>query len=83
MRGGARLGHSQLVDGMLHDGLWDAFHNIHMGECAGECGAAGAKPEGMQGAGWRHWADCALRCAHVSGAQRAQRERLWPEADMP
>ncbi|KAL4424071.1 hypothetical protein ABPG75_001372 [Micractinium tetrahymenae] len=37
MRGGARLGHSQLVDGMLQDGLWDAFHNIHMGECAEMC----------------------------------------------
>jgi len=36
MRGGARLGHSQVVDGLLHDGLWDAFHDIHMGECAGE-----------------------------------------------
>ncbi|KAL4419659.1 hypothetical protein ABPG77_000556 [Micractinium sp. CCAP 211/92] len=37
MRGGARLGHAQLVDGMLQDGLWDAFHNIHMGECAEMC----------------------------------------------
>lgn len=35
MRAGTRLGHSQLLDGMLHDGLWDATHDIHMGECAG------------------------------------------------
>ena len=34
-RSGARLGHSQLLDGMLKDGLWDSFHDIHMGECAG------------------------------------------------
>lgn len=37
MRGGTRLGHAQLVDGMLQDGLWDAFHDIHMGECAEMC----------------------------------------------
>lgn len=37
VRGGVRLGHAQLVDGMLHDGLWDAFHDIHMGECAEMC----------------------------------------------
>jgi acetyl-CoA C-acetyltransferase len=38
MRSGARLGHTQLVDGLLQDGLWDAFHDVHMGECAGEEG---------------------------------------------
>ncbi|KAI3432246.1 hypothetical protein D9Q98_003807 [Chlorella vulgaris] len=37
MRAGTRLGHSQLLDGMLHDGLWDATHDIHMGECAEMC----------------------------------------------
>lgn len=37
MRSGARLGHAQLVDGMLQDGLWDSFHDIHMGECAEMC----------------------------------------------
>lgn len=35
-RKGARLGHATLVDGMLHDGLWDATYQIHMGDCAGE-----------------------------------------------
>lgn len=35
IRGGLRLGHAQLVDGMIKDGLWDAIHDIHMGECAG------------------------------------------------
>ena len=33
-RSGQRLGHGQLVDSMIHDGLWDAFTNQHMGNCA-------------------------------------------------
>jgi Thiolase, N-terminal domain len=35
-RKGARLGHVTLMDGMLHDGLWDATYQIHMGDCAGK-----------------------------------------------
>jgi acetyl-CoA C-acetyltransferase len=31
-REGARLGHAELVDSMLHDGLWSTFTNQHMGE---------------------------------------------------
>lgn len=30
-RGGYRMGHGELLDGMIHDGLWDPYHNIHMG----------------------------------------------------
>ena len=30
-RNGARLGDAKLVDAMIHDGLWDAFSNQHMG----------------------------------------------------
>jgi len=30
-RWGARMGHAELVDSMIHDGLWDAFENVHMG----------------------------------------------------
>jgi acetyl-CoA C-acetyltransferase len=30
-RFGARMGDAQLIDSMLHDGLWDAFNDIHMG----------------------------------------------------
>jgi hypothetical protein len=36
VRSGARLGHSTLVDGLIRDGLWCTYHDIHMGECAGE-----------------------------------------------
>src|SRR5437763_6509583 len=30
-REGYRLGHSTIVDSMIHDGLWDAYENFHMG----------------------------------------------------
>ena len=33
-RTGYRLGHGELVDGMIHDGLWDSFNNFHMGAAA-------------------------------------------------
>lgn len=34
MRSGIKAGNSQLVDGMIHDGLWDSFANMHMGNLA-------------------------------------------------
>ncbi len=30
-RFGVRMGHAELVDSMIHDGLWDAFDQVHMG----------------------------------------------------
>ena len=30
-RGGYRMGNGELVDAMIHDGLWCAFHDVHMG----------------------------------------------------
>ncbi len=30
-RTGYRLGNAELVDSMIHDGLWDAYENFHMG----------------------------------------------------
>ena len=34
-RNGYRMGHGELLDGMIFDGLWDPYKNFHMG-CAGE-----------------------------------------------
>jgi len=34
-RTGYRLGHGKLLDATVHDGLWDAFNDYHMG-CTGE-----------------------------------------------
>ncbi|KXZ42135.1 hypothetical protein GPECTOR_198g351 [Gonium pectorale] len=36
-RRGLRLGDGSLVDGLVKDGLWDPYSNIHMGSCAELC----------------------------------------------
>jgi len=37
LRTGIDLGHTQLIDGIIHDGLWDPYNNSHMGICAEKC----------------------------------------------
>jgi acetyl-CoA C-acetyltransferase len=39
VRDGLRLGHGKLVDSMIHDGLWDPYGDVHMGNCAELCAA--------------------------------------------
>lgn len=36
-RSGYRLGHGEILDSMITDGLWDVYNNIHMGNCAEKC----------------------------------------------
>ena len=36
-RDGYRLGHGELVDSMITDGLWDVYNDTHMGNCAEIC----------------------------------------------
>ncbi len=40
-RWGYRMGHAELIDAMIRDGLWDVYNNFHMGNaaelCAREC----------------------------------------------
>ena len=31
VRTGLRMGHAQMIDSMINDGLWDAFNDFHMG----------------------------------------------------
>ena len=38
-RTGAQLGNSQLVDSLVHDGLWDAFNDYHIGVTAEKSGS--------------------------------------------
>ena len=38
-RTGARMGHVELLDGLIHDGLWDVYGQQHMGLCAEHCAA--------------------------------------------
>ncbi|HCN84128.1 MAG TPA: acetyl-CoA C-acetyltransferase [Sphingobacteriaceae bacterium] len=39
-RSGYRLGHGQLIDGLLKDGLWDIYNNFHMGSAAELCASS-------------------------------------------
>ena len=34
VRSGRKLGNGEIIDSMIHDGLWDAYTNKHMGNCA-------------------------------------------------
>ncbi len=36
-RGGYRLGHGVLIDGIIRDGLWDPYQDFHMGTAAELC----------------------------------------------
>ena len=36
-RDGLRLGHGKFIDSMIHDGLWDPYGDLHMGNCAEAC----------------------------------------------
>ena len=38
-RDGYRIGHQQVIDSMISDGLWDPYNNLHMGSCAEQCAA--------------------------------------------
>src|SRR5262245_23853913 len=42
-RDGYRMGHQQVLDSMIVDGLWDVYNQIHMGSCAEPC----AKEKGI------------------------------------
>jgi acetyl-CoA C-acetyltransferase len=42
-REGLRLGHAQVIDSLIQDGLWDPYKNVHMGDCAELC----AKEKGV------------------------------------
>jgi acetyl-CoA C-acetyltransferase len=36
-RSGFRMGHGQVIDSMIHDGLWDPYSNWHMGNAGELC----------------------------------------------
>jgi acetyl-CoA C-acetyltransferase len=38
-RSGYRMGDGKIVDGMIYDGLWDPYGNVHMGTCGDKCAA--------------------------------------------
>lgn len=36
-RSGYRMGHGELLDAMIYDGLWDVYTDRHMGTCGDQC----------------------------------------------
>ena len=38
-RTGYRMGDAKMVDGMIYDGLWDPYSDVHMGACGDKCAA--------------------------------------------
>ena len=38
-RNGYRMGHGEVVDSMIRDGLWDVYNDLHMGLCGDRCAA--------------------------------------------
>jgi acetyl-CoA C-acetyltransferase len=36
-RSGYRMGNATLIDTLIHDGLWDPYNNVHMGNCGDLC----------------------------------------------
>lgn len=47
-RTGYRMGNSELVDGMIFDGLWDPYNDFHMGQAAELCAAEHQLSRGAQ-----------------------------------
>src|SRR5512138_2810485 len=47
-RTGARRGNVELVDGMIHAGLWDVYGQHHMGICAEACATSQGIPRSAQ-----------------------------------
>ncbi len=47
-REGLRMGHAEIVDSMIKDGLWDVYNNFHMGNAAEICAKECAVPREAQ-----------------------------------
>ena len=64
-RQGLRLGDAQLIDGLIRDGLWDPYQNVHMGVCAELCAREHSISRAEQDA---HAAESFARAAAASAA---------------
>jgi acetyl-CoA C-acetyltransferase len=47
-RNGFRMGHGEILDLMIHDGLWDPYEKIHMGNAAELCAKTHSISRGAQ-----------------------------------
>lgn len=73
-RAGLRMGHKQLVDSMVKDGLWDVYNDFHMGNAAEIC----AKERGHS-----REAQDAFAKASYEKALAAQADGLFVEEIVP
>lgn len=73
-RDGYRMGNGELVDGMIHDGLWDPYGNVHMGTCGDLC----AREKKFS----REEQDAFARTSYER-AQKAQAEGLFKDEIVP
>jgi acetyl-CoA C-acetyltransferase len=72
-RFGARMGDAELVDSMVHDGLWDAFDDAHMGGLSDETN----RRLGIDRAAQDEWA----ARSHERAAEATKRGLLATEID--
>jgi acetyl-CoA C-acetyltransferase len=73
-REGYRLGHAQVIDSLIQDGLWDAYKNVHMGECGELC----AKEKGITRADQDAFATESYRRALHAQAEGKFRAEIVP-----
>jgi acetyl-CoA C-acetyltransferase len=73
-RDGSRLGDAQLVDSMIHDGLWSSFLNQHMGEGTDEVSAELGVTRQEQD----EWAARSHRRAHAAWESGRMTEEVVP-----
>jgi acetyl-CoA C-acetyltransferase len=69
-RNGYRLGHGEVLDAVIKDGLWDVYNNLHMGTCGDRCAA-------KEGISRQEQDDFAV--ASFQRAIKAQKEKLFAE----
>ncbi len=74
LRGGARMGNVEMKDLMIHDGLWDPYDNVHMGNCGEIC----AKEKGISRAAQDEYA-----VESTNRAIRAQKEGAFKNEIVP
>ncbi len=78
-RNGMRLGHSKVIDGLIHDGLWDPYYDMHMGLTA----EAVCKEYGVSRQAQDEWAVESHRRALAAQKSGAFKAEIAPVAMKP
>lgn len=74
LRTGVRMGHGEMVDTMIKDGLWDAFNNYHMGQTAENVAQRYQITRDMQDA---------FACASQNKAEAAMKDGRFKDEILP